>query len=306
MLDPISAEENFRKAIKLDPKKPKAYEGLGDLFLAMQKDSAALAVYLEGLARDSSLVDLYNGAAQVYVKRNEMDKAQQLYEAAMKRFPDDVGVQRLWADFLYKQGRYSDAANALVPLVQRFPKVWELREKLADCHIELKQYDKAAAQLDTILQSEPNRDQTALRLGTVYLAWGKPRQAIQRFDALIARDSTKTLPFVYKASALLQQGSTGAAEVLLQKVLRMDPGNAQAHVDLGDIRQKQADEQRGKVVTTTPTSKLKRAQALYEEAKSHYNRGQSDAALRGYAGSKLDYVEKMLLAIENELRFRGD
>ena len=65
MLDPINAEDYFRKAIKLDPKKAKAYEGLGDLFLAMHKDTAALAVYQEGLANDSSLVDLYNGTAEV-------------------------------------------------------------------------------------------------------------------------------------------------------------------------------------------------------------------------------------------------
>ena len=306
MLDPISAEENFRKAMKLDPKKPKAYEGLGDLFLAMQKDTAALAVYLEGLAQDSSLVDLYNGAAEVYVRMGKMAQADLVYQEAMKRFPDDVSVQRLLAYFLYKQGRYAEAINALVPLVGRFPKVWELREKLADCYIEQKQYGKAVAQLDTILQSEPNRDQTALRQGTVYLAWGKPKQAIQVFDALIARDSTKTLPRVYKAEALMQQGNYSSADDILQKVLRMDPGNVQAHVDLGDIRQKQADEQRGKVVTTTPTSKLKRAQGLYEEAKSHYTRGQSDAGLRGYASTKLDYVEKMLQTVGNELRFRGD
>jgi len=304
MLDPVTAEEYFRKAIKLDPKKAKAYEGLGDLFLAMQKDAAALAVYEEGLAKDSSLVDLYNGAAEMYVRMNEMAKADQVYQAAMRRFPDEVSVQRLWADFLYKQKRYAEAVNSLVPLAQRFPKVSELREKLADCYIELKQYDKAAAQLDTILQSEPNRHQTALRLGSVYLAWGKTKQAIQRFEALIAKDSTKTLPRVYKAEALIKQGSYGLAEDILQKVLRMDPGQAQAHVDLGDIRQKQADDVRGTNLAATPTSKLKQAKALYEEAKSHYARGMSDPGLKNYADAKTEYVNKALQAVERELFVR--
>jgi predicted Zn-dependent protease len=224
----------------------------------------------------------------------------------MRRFPEDVTVQRLWADFLFKQKRYQDAVNSMVPLTGRFPKVAELREKLADCYIELKQYDKAVVQLDTVLQGDPSRDQTVLRQGAVYLQWGKTKLAMEKFDVLIARDSTKILPRLYKAEALIQQGNFGTAEVMLQSVLKLDPGQAQAHVDIGDIRQKQADEQRGKAVTTTPTSKLKRAQALYEEAKSHYTKGQSDPALRGYAGTKLDYVEKMLQAVVNELRFRGD
>jgi hypothetical protein len=89
-------------------------------------------------------------------------------------------------------------------------------------------------------------------------------------------------------------------------VLKTDPNNAQAHVDLGDIRQRQADEQRGKTVTMTPSSKLKRAQALYEEAKAHYAKGQDDPALRDYARAKLDYVDKELQKVINELKFRGD
>ncbi len=304
MRDAVPAEEYYRKAIRLDPKKPKAYEGLGDLFLSQGKDSAALAVYQQGLSQDSSLVDLYNGSAEVYVKRGQMEKADQVFQEAMRRFPDDVSVQRLWADFLYKQKRYADAINSLLPLVGRFPKVWELREKLADCHIELKQYDKAAAQLDTILQNVPNRDQTALRLGSVYLASGKTKQAIKVFDALIAKDSMAVLPLVFKAEALMKQGSHGSAENILQKVLRMDPGMAQAHVDLGDIRQREADEQRGKNPTATPTSRLKRARALYDEARKHYAHAQSDPSLRSYASAKTEYVDKQLQLVDKELFVR--
>ncbi len=304
MLDPLSAEDYFRKAIKLDPKKAKAYEGLGDLFLAMQKDTQALAVYQEGLKNDSSLVDLYNGEAEIYVRWKQMDMADQVYQAAMKRFPDEVSVQRLWADFLYKQGRYSDAVNSLLPLVQRFPKVWELREKLADCFIELKQYDKASAQLDTILQTDPGRDQTVLRLGSVYLAWGKSKLAIERFKSLIAKDSTKVPPRIYYAEALMQQGNYGSAENMLQTVLQLDAGNVQAHVDLGDIRQKQADEQRGSNPSATSVAKLKRAKALYEEAKAHYARALSDPGLRGYANSKTEYVDKQLVVVNKELFVR--
>ena len=304
MLDPVTAEEYFRKAIKLDPKKAKAYEGLGDLFLAMRKDTAALAVYQEGLANDSSLVDLYNGAAEVYVRMNEMAKADELYQAAMRRFPDDVSVQRLWADFLYKQKRYAEAVSSLGPLVQRFPKVSELREKLADCYIELKQYDKAAAQLDTILQAEPNRDQTALRLGSVYLAWGKPKLAIQRFDALIAKDSTKTLPRVFKAEALMQKGSTGAAEDVLQKVLRMDPGNAQAFGDMGEIRYKQAREQAGTNLASTPTAKLRRALALCDEAIGYYTKAVSDPVMKQYTSTMLGAAGDLKKLVEKELFVR--
>ena len=88
------------------------------------------------------------------------------------------------------------------------------------------------------------------------------------------------------------------------KVLRMEPDNAQAHVDLGDIRQKQADDIRGTNLAATTTSKLKQAKSLYEEARSHYARALSDASLKGYAGAKTEYVEKQLQAVDRELFVR--
>jgi len=112
------------------------------------------------------------------------------------------------------------------------------------------------------------------------------------------------LPRMYKAEALMQQGNYAAAENNLQSVLRMDPSNAQAHVDVGDIRQKQADEQRGTNLAATPTSKLKRAKALYEEAKTHYARAMSDQGLKNYADAKTDYVNKALQAVDRELFVR--
>jgi len=156
------------------------------------------------------------------------------------------------------------------------------------------------AQLDTILQAEPNRDQTALRLGAVYLQWGKTKQAIQRFDGLIAKDSTKTLPRIYKAEALMQQGSFGAAEDILQRVLKMDPSNAQAYTDLGDIRYKQAREQAGTNLTATPLVRLNRALALCEEAATHYTKALSDPGIKQYANSMLDAVRKLKDLIEKE------
>ena len=102
----------------------------------------------------------------------------------------------------------------------------------------------------------------------------------------------------------MKQGRYGSAEDILQKVLRMDPSNAQAHVDLGDIRYKQAREQAGTILAATPTSKLRRASALCEEATKYYTRAVSDPVMRQYASTMLGAVGDLKKAIEKELFVR--
>jgi tetratricopeptide (TPR) repeat protein len=303
--DATNAEAYFRKAMAVDPKRPKAYEGLGDLFLSMGSLDQALQTYLDGLAQDSSLVDLYNGAAEVYVRKNEMAKADTLFQTAMRRFPDDQNVQRLWADFLYKQKRYQDAVNALLPVVARFPKVATLRQKLADCYIELKSYDRAVAQLDTILLDNPGDNQTTLRKGVVLMQQGKTSLALTLFQGLVQKDSAQAEYYVYWAEALIQQGNTSSAEAKLRKALALSPGMAQAYADLGDIRLKAADTKRGRDLTATSTANLRAAKSLYEEAKGYYAKAAGDAAFAEYSRTRIEYVDRNVQLVDRELFVRG-
>jgi Tfp pilus assembly protein PilF len=304
MRDAGEAERFFRLALRVDAKRPKAYEGLGDLFLSMGQFDQALQAYLDGLKQDSALVDLYNGAADVYVRRNEMAKADTLYQTAMRLFPDDQNVQRLWADFLYKQGRYADAVNALLPVVARFPKVTTLRQKLADCYISLKQYDKAVGQLDSVLLQDPADNQTTLRKGAVLMQQGKARQAATLFEGLVKQDSTKSEFWAYWAEALIATGNTSLAESKLRRALAISPGMAQAHSALGEIRMKAADQRRGKDLTATSTANLRAAKAMYEEAKGYFVRSASDPSYADFSRSRINYIDQNIQLVDKELFVR--
>ncbi|MEO0005108.1 MAG: tetratricopeptide repeat protein, partial [candidate division WOR-3 bacterium] len=302
--DAIEAERYYRKAISLEPKKSKAYEALGDLYLEMGRDDDALNVYQQGLDQDSTLADLYNGIAGIYVRKGMMAKADSIYQIALRRFPDDLTVQRLWGEFLYKVGRYREAVDVLKPLIARFSQVPALRAKLADALIELKEYKAALAQLDTVFMVDPNNFQAKLRQGVILARQGQYRSAIARFDEVIARDSTFALAYLYKGEALSEQGNYSQSDANLRKALALDPTLLQAYVDLGDNRRKQADGARGSNITQTPTGKLKTAKTLYEEAKSYYQRALSDPALASYVRAQLEYVDKNISAIEKELFVR--
>ncbi len=302
--DAVNAELYYQRAVALDPTKPKAYEGLGDLFLSLGETDRALATYLSGLAKDSSLVDLYNGAAEVYVRKGEMARADSLYQVAMRRFPDDQNVQRLWADFLFKQKRYQDAVNALLPLVARYPKVMSLRQRLVDCYIELKDYNAAVSHLDSVLTQDPNDSQTLLRKGAVLMMQNKAKAAGTIFETLTQRDSTRPEYWAYWGEALVQQGNPSAAEIRFRRALMLSPGMAQANVGLGDIRLKSADSKRGSNLTATSTANLRAARALYEEAKGFYVKAQTDPGYAEYARARIEYADRNIILLDKELFVR--
>jgi tetratricopeptide (TPR) repeat protein len=302
--DAAQAEGVFRKAIAVDPKQAKGYEALGDLFLEMGRYDDAVSVYVEGLRRDSSLVDLYNGVVDVYIRQGKTAQADSVFKEAMGRFPEDAVLQRMWAEFLQKQGRHQEAIGVLVPLTGRFPQLALLREKLARSYIEVKDYTKALAQLDTLLTIEPNSDQAVLTYGVILGRQGKFAQAMQKFDLVIAKDTTKALPYLYKGEAQLEQGSFGPAEATLRKALALDPALLQAWLDLGDVRSRQATANRGTNLASTSTPKLERAKEQYQEAKSFYARAMADPALASYARAQTEFCERNIQLVERELFVR--
>jgi tetratricopeptide (TPR) repeat protein len=180
-----------------------------------------------------------------------------------------------------------------------------LRQKLADCYIELKSYDRAVAQLDTILLDNPGDNQTTLRKGVVLMQQGKTSLALTLFQGLVQKDSAQAEYYVYWAEALIQQGNTSSAEAKLRKALALSPGMAQAYADLGDIRLKAADTKRGRDLTATSTANLRAAKSLYEEAKGYYAKAAGDAAFAEYSRTRIEYVDRNVQLVDRELFVRG-
>ena len=302
--DANRAEETYRRAINVDPQPSRAYLELGDVLLAANRDSAAMSVYRDGLAHDSSNADLYNGVAEVFLKWNQKSRADSVYRQAIARFPNELSVVWNWADFLFRQNRFADALPALEPLAGQYPKITEVRNKLADAYAGVKQYGKAAAQLETLRMLDPNNNGTVLRLGVSYQKAGKLREAMQRYDTLIARDSTQPLPYRFKAEVLTEQGNLGAAEQLLRRVLRMDSHDLFAVADLGDVYLMRASNTSGKNLAEAQTASLDEAMRLCEEAKGYYARASSDPDLSDYAASKSAYADKLLRSLKLERSVR--
>ena len=311
--DPIQAEEAYRRAMSIDPGRAKGYEALGDLFLELSaidetKVDSALAVYRLGLVRDSTLVDLYNGIAEIYVMKEEVDKADSVYQVALTLFPGDLSVQRLWGEFLYKQKRFGEAIEALEPLVERFAEdanINKLREKLALALAEEKRYEEALVQLCKIVEADPDDVNALLVQGVILVKQRKYKDAVVVLEQALEQDATLAMAHVYIADVRIDQGNYSNAQTHLKKALEIDPSLTVAWVYQGDIaRRRGAAQVGGKALATVKTGKLEAAQSFYKAAKSLYQQGLGSVSFGSYCRSQISYLDQNLALIKKELFIR--
>jgi type IV pilus assembly protein PilF len=311
--DPIQAEEAYRKAMAIDPGRAKGYEALGDLFLELSvidetKVDSALAVYRLGLARDSTLVDLYNGIAEIYVMKEEIGKADSVYQVALTLFPADLSVQRLWGEFLFKQKRFGEAVEALQPLVERFaedPNINKLREKLALALAEEKRYSDALVQLCKIVEADPDDVNALLVQGVILAKQRKFKDAVAVLEQALEQDATLAMAHVYIADVRIDQGSYSSAKTHLKQALEIDPGLTVAWVYQGDIaRRRGAAQIGGKALSSVKTGNLEAAKSFYTAAKSLYQQGLGSVSFGSYCRSQINHLNQNLELIKKELFIR--
>ena len=89
----------FTAAIEIDPKRPEAYIGRGDAYLASGDSqdnlAAAQADYETALDLDDTLPEAWLGLAQVYVVRGDPQRAQEILEEAAEKTDDRTIRDRL-------------------------------------------------------------------------------------------------------------------------------------------------------------------------------------------------------------------
>src|SRR5437016_1986864 len=103
------AEAEFRRDIALEPDLADNYDQLGVLYARLGKDEDAERCFREALKRDSKMASAYAGLAKIYQKRQKLNQALKMIDAAMHLSPDFEGGHYLRGRILMQLGREKEA-----------------------------------------------------------------------------------------------------------------------------------------------------------------------------------------------------
>src|SRR5436305_11422413 len=179
----------------------------------------AIAEYEKILKNDTKDLTVSNTVGDLYSRLGETDKATEffksvgdayagqgftvkaiaMYKKICKLKPSLESLLKL-AELYTQQGLFNDARAQYLQVAEEFLKASEL--------------ENAVRIFQKILEMDPENSTMRIRLAEVYVRLGKKTEAWQIFSAA--------------AESLRSKGSLPAAEEVLQRMLKLDPGNSYA------------------------------------------------------------------------------
>jgi serine/threonine-protein kinase len=107
------AETHWRRAIELDPLNPMPHLGFGMSYSAQKQNPQAEAALRQAIKLGASDWRTHSELASFLFRRGRFQEAATAYEAARERVPDNIIVWRNLGAAYFQVGRYDDAAAAL-------------------------------------------------------------------------------------------------------------------------------------------------------------------------------------------------
>lgn len=202
---------DLKAALKLEVPDPDAAAMMGDRLAENEQLEDAVAMYSKGLA--AALSDPRAGSkflaamvllrrAAAYVRLNESRKAMTDHNAAVSAAPDE-------------------------------PSVWLAR---AELHAKLGDLRRAVADFDKTISLKPDHARALLGRGTLLAEAGKADEAAADFTAAIKADSQLSAAYDRRGRLSAARGAWDEALQDFTKAVDIEPGDAEALLDLGVAR----------------------------------------------------------------------
>ncbi len=162
----------------------------------------------------------------------DAETAQQQFETAARRAPEDQQIQKQLADFYYTvQGRTEDALRIYDALADANPADVDVHMLAGHLNVALERFDAAEARYREVLRAEPWHADA-----------GRYLDAVERHRAETAPRLTEDPDALYqKALGMAEAGDAAGAVTALESLVAAHPDHAAAHNDLGVLYYRQDD-----------------------------------------------------------------
>lgn len=154
------------------------------------------------------------------------------YELALKELPNNPSISRNLALAHYKLGNYSEAARLLEPLQRQPGDNLQIVLLLADCWSQLGRSAKVVELLEPLQASRPEDRAIAWLLGTALLNQGQTDQAQILLDRILRKGDSAETQLLLGASKMRAREFHTAAENL-KRAVELNPNLPAAHAYYG-------------------------------------------------------------------------
>jgi tetratricopeptide (TPR) repeat protein len=239
---PLKAEQDFRKALALNPRYGEAHLGLAYALLQLRRSTAALkeAEVASRLLSESESLHLVK--AEAYRQRAMLARAEGEYRKALKLNSNDPNSYVALADVQYRAHKYANAADTLYNALAVVPNNLMISAQLARCYAQLSRPADAMQAVDSAERAGGTDYKVLLVTADALRILGRRDQAMTRYTrALEGPDEDRlqvrlALGRLFaeegKSSDAQQQVALGFAEA---RVASTDVTSAEDYLNAADI-----------------------------------------------------------------------
>lgn len=181
----LKAEQTLRRE-----KRAKELMFLYNKLIRMEGDNIGFKLSLAELLRQEGFIDeavvQLNDAAEIHLRRDELDPAEKIVEQARLLKAADQRTMTNLIEILKKSNRRKRALEVVGDILKKDQDNVHFQTIMGSLHLEEGELDKAEGILSRIVAVHPNETRARIKLGKVYVRQGRPDKAYEFFEPLIS------------------------------------------------------------------------------------------------------------------------
>jgi TolB-like protein/Flp pilus assembly protein TadD len=221
--------EYFQQAIRLDPDYALAYAGLADSYLLMgsveygalhpkEALQSAKVATLEALRLDGTLAEAHASLGYVRLFDWDWSEAEKEYRRAVELNPNYPTAHHWYALYLTAMGRHAEAVAEIKRAQELDPLSLPIGVGVGWHFFLTRQYDRAIAEYQGVLEMEPNFYMAHLWLGLAYAHKGMFKEALEEYARAAALAGGGPLVLAAEGHACALLGQRAQARRLLAEL----------------------------------------------------------------------------------------
>src|SRR5262249_46868734 len=236
-----AAIAEYRRAIDLNPRKAIAYVALGLALLAQKEKDEALVQTLRAVKLAPRNADAHLALGVVQRHKNNAEEAKKEFEAAIKINPRNHDACLRLAEILLADGKSKEALGKIQEALKLAPpnasKKWKADAQIALAYAQINgDIDEAEKAAWNAVELDPS-GRSYVPLGIMLLKKGQTNKAVDNFRTATEIDDSYSPGHFWLAIALLRLDGNNKDKAMAEcdRAVKLDPGDPECHKELAKL-----------------------------------------------------------------------
>lgn len=234
------AEASFRLALRDDPSSAEASYGLGSVYLKQENMDRARESFEQAVRARASYPDTlpkgWNNLGLIAARQGQTNEAIRCFEESLKLSPQYVVALENLGNAYRQAHEWAKAQQTIEQALALKPDRAELYYSLGMVFAQTDQPERADESLQKALALRPDYPEALNNLGVLYVRTRRIQQAIREFEECMRVAPGFDQAYLNLARVYALEGDAAKARSVLSQLLSLQPQNAQAQKALDGLR----------------------------------------------------------------------